>query len=232
MPADFEKHQTPLLAFALKCVLWLKARLDFRNKQIRDRIVDRCWPQISVAWHALSAWTGDCDRYTRGVWCVGTLWSTQQESNKICLSCKIKQQQKCPSFWCQIKRSEIRKRTVDEAGVQVLQPWQGRILAGHTLPPPDDLPSLQVQSAWFSPHSDRPDRVLTLHKNGSCEITQWLFETFGWERSCVIEQEPFWGVRTHFYHDVSSYNMFRDLRVVEMSIARLRIGWGSWSGFE
>ena len=35
------------------------------------------------------------------------------------------------------------------------------------------------------------DRVFTLYKNGSCEITQWLFETFGRERGCVIEQEPF-----------------------------------------
>ena len=31
----------------------------------------------------------------------------------------------------------------------------------------------------------------------------------------MIEQEPFCGVRTHFYHDVSSYDMFRDRRVVE-----------------
>ncbi len=33
------------------------------------------------------------------------------------------------------------------------------------------------------------DRVLTLYKYVSCEITQWLFEIFSWERSCVIEQE-------------------------------------------
>ena len=32
---------------------------------------------------------------------------------------------------------------------------------------------------------------------------------------CVISQEPFCGVRTHFYHDASSYDMFRDRRVVE-----------------
>ena len=31
----------------------------------------------------------------------------------------------------------------------------------------------------------------------------------------MIEQEPFCGVRTHFYHDASSYDMFRDRRVVE-----------------
>ncbi len=31
------------------------------------------------------------------------------------------------------------------------------------------------------------NRVLALYKNGSCEITQWLFETF---QGCVIEQEP------------------------------------------
>ncbi len=36
-----------------------------------------------------------------------------------------------------------------------------------------------------------PDRVLTLYKNNFCEITQCLFETFGRERSGVIEQEPF-----------------------------------------
>ncbi len=30
-----------------------------------------------------------------------------------------------------------------------------------------------------------------LYTNGSCEVTPWLFETFGRERSCVIEQEPF-----------------------------------------
>ncbi len=35
------------------------------------------------------------------------------------------------------------------------------------------------------------DRVLILYKNGSCEITQWLFETFVWEKCCVIEQETF-----------------------------------------
>ncbi len=29
---------------------------------------------------------------------------------------------------------------------------------------------------------NRSDRVLTLRKNGSCEITQGLFETFGRER--------------------------------------------------
>ncbi len=34
-------------------------------------------------------------------------------------------------------------------------------------------------------------------KNGSCDITQWLFETFGRERSCVISQKPFlYSVRT------------------------------------
>ncbi len=33
----------------------------------------------------------------------------------------------------------------------------------------------------------------------------------------MIEQEPFCGVRTHFYHDASSYGMFRDRRVVEKS---------------
>ncbi len=31
----------------------------------------------------------------------------------------------------------------------------------------------------------------------------------------MIEQEPFCGVRTHFYHDASLYDMFRDRRVVE-----------------
>ena len=31
----------------------------------------------------------------------------------------------------------------------------------------------------------------------------------------MIEQEPFCGVRTHFYHNASSYDMFRDRRVVE-----------------
>ncbi len=31
----------------------------------------------------------------------------------------------------------------------------------------------------------------------------------------MIEQEPVCGVRTHFYHDASTYNMFRDRRVVE-----------------
>ncbi len=31
----------------------------------------------------------------------------------------------------------------------------------------------------------------------------------------MIEQEPSCGMRTHFYHDASSYDMFRDRRVVE-----------------
>ncbi len=31
----------------------------------------------------------------------------------------------------------------------------------------------------------------------------------------MIEQEPFCGVRTHFYHDASSYDMFRDRGVAE-----------------
>ncbi len=36
----------------------------------------------------------------------------------------------------------------------------------------------------------------------------------------MIEQEPFCGVRTHFYHDASSYDMFRDRRVVEWDFVR------------
>ncbi len=35
----------------------------------------------------------------------------------------------------------------------------------------------------------------------------------------MIEQEAFCGVRTHFYHDASSYDMFRDRRVVEFLLA-------------
>ncbi len=31
----------------------------------------------------------------------------------------------------------------------------------------------------------------------------------------MIEQETFCGVRTHFYYNASSYDMFRDRRVVE-----------------
>ena len=63
------------------------------------------------------------------------------------------------------------------------------------------------------------DRVLTLYKNGSCEITQWLFETFGQERSYVIEQEYFlYSVRTHFYHDASTHDRFCDRRVVEFRL--------------
>ncbi len=34
----------------------------------------------------------------------------------------------------------------------------------------------------------------------------------------MIKQEPFCGVRTHFYHDASSYDMFRDRRVVESGL--------------
>ncbi len=74
----------------------------------------------------------------------------------------------------------------------------------------------------FCPDACISDRVLTLHKNGSCKITQWLFETFGQERSCVIEQEPFCGVRTHFYHDASLYDVFRDRRVVEFLFVTAR----------
>ncbi len=37
----------------------------------------------------------------------------------------------------------------------------------------------------------------------------------------MIEQEPFCGVRTHLYHDASSYDMFRDRRVVESVMANL-----------
>ncbi len=33
----------------------------------------------------------------------------------------------------------------------------------------------------------------------------------------MIEQEPFCGVRTHFYHNASSYDMFRDRRVAEVN---------------
>ena len=68
-------------------------------------------------------------------------------------------------------------------------------------------------NSWWENHEDR---VLTLYKNGSCEITQWLFETFGQERSCVISQEPFlYSVRTHFYQDASTYDRLCDRRVVE-----------------
>ena len=34
----------------------------------------------------------------------------------------------------------------------------------------------------------------------------------------MIEQEPFCGVRTHFYYNASSYDIFRDRRVVEPEI--------------
>ncbi len=55
-----------------------------------------------------------------------------------------------------------------------------------------------------------------LYKNASCEITPCLFKTFGGERSCVIEQEPFlFGENPFFYHDASTYDRFCDLRVVE-----------------
>ncbi len=77
------------------------------------------------------------------------------------------------------------------------------------------LPFLLDGTLCPSAHCLYSHRVLAPHKISSCEITQWLFETFGRERSCVIEQEPFCGVRTHFYQDASSYHMFRDRRVVE-----------------
>ncbi len=34
-------------------------------------------------------------------------------------------------------------------------------------------------------------RVHIRYKNGACEIIQQFFETFGREKSCMIEQEPF-----------------------------------------
>ena len=37
----------------------------------------------------------------------------------------------------------------------------------------------------------------------------------------MISQEPFCGVRTNFYHDASSYDMFRDRRVVEKCVFNL-----------
>ena len=43
----------------------------------------------------------------------------------------------------------------------------------------------------------------------------------------MIEQEPFCGVRTHFYHDASSYDMFRYRRVVEMPLPPA-VGFRSW----
>ncbi len=44
----------------------------------------------------------------------------------------------------------------------------------------------------------------------------------------MIEQEPICGVRTHFYHDASSYDMFRDHRVVE-SAFNVRRECTSWT---
>ena len=40
-----------------------------------------------------------------------------------------------------------------------------------------------------------------------------FFETFGQEKSCVISQEPFCEVKTHFHHDVSTHNWLCDRRV-------------------
>ncbi len=37
----------------------------------------------------------------------------------------------------------------------------------------------------------------------------------------MIEQEPFRGVRTHLYHEASSYDLFRDRRVVEQPLSHL-----------
>ncbi len=58
--------------------------------------------------------------------------------------------------------------------------------------------SFSFHFAKAAPHGTRlvsqvekEDRVLTLYKNGSCEITQILFEIFGREKSSMIEQEPF-----------------------------------------
>ena len=52
---------------------------------------------------------------------------------------------------------------------------------------------------------------------------------------CVISQEPFCGVRTHFYHDASSYDMFRDRRVVEPAFLFRRLlkcnACSSWETF-
>ncbi len=62
----------------------------------------------------------------------------------------------------------------------------------------------------------REDRVLTLHKNGSCSITQLLSQPKVSKSHRVISQETFCGVRTHFYHKAISYDMFRDLGVVEL----------------
>ncbi len=45
----------------------------------------------------------------------------------------------------------------------------------------------------------------------------------------MIEQEPFCGVRTHFYYNTSSYDMFRDRRVVEEEI-KLSYGWSKFRG--
>ncbi len=58
------------------------------------------------------------------------------------------------------------------------------------------------------------DRVLTLYKNGSCEIRQCLFETIG---AALAQYNFFYEVRTHFYHDVSTRVRFCDRRVCRTS---------------
>lgn len=76
-----------------------------------------------------------------------------------------------------------------------------------------ELSGLQM-TFWFIlvQQSSLEDRVLT--KVVSCEITQRLFHAFGRgrEKSCVIEQEPFWNVRTHFYHNACTHTRFFDRR--------------------
>ncbi len=56
------------------------------------------------------------------------------------------------------------------------------------------LSNFPMFTTTLCPTASTCARAVRVHprcKNGSCEITWWLFKTFSREKSCVIEQEPF-----------------------------------------
>ncbi len=70
------------------------------------------------------------------------------------------------------------------------------------------MPRSQTASRWEA-------RVHPRCKNGSCEIIQWLFGPFGWEKGCMINRNPFCSGWTHFNHNEVTYERLCDGSVLE-----------------
>ncbi len=84
------------------------------------------------------------------------------------------------------------------------------------------MPRVPVGATSFSERCVVYVRVHTRCKNGFCEIIQQFFETFGREKSCMSEQEPFLQcVNSHFYHNKVTYERLCDRSVVEWTLRAL-----------